>query len=351
MLTNEHYNSAIGTKYRKALQNSRVTTEGGTHGLAGGFHAGTSGLAPTFQSLNDVPTHDSDDFELEEELQYQSLGGKIKPAAPGDPIYMLGSFHEDGLHLSRLDALAQMRPQLHHVDAQDEIDRKRTSLANVTGNQKPKANLETGPAKIETKAIDIKVKSANDDGRDRGINANAKLLRDIQAEQWQAHEWIDESEDASTTKFEQRLHHADTQFATQLKSKLSNSEWLDKMSAPREAGHGKKGLLAKLRGRERERARRKKNEEEKARKAQEQAAKGGVVVQGSLEQEADTDDSELSDLTESDEEDVVMIDMTNDVEIEVKEEPEPVSAPVPAPKKRGRPPKQPPRNTVTIADD
>ena len=349
MLTHEHYNAATGTKYRKALQTSRVTTEGGTHGLAGGFHAGTSGFAQTFQSLNDLPARNGDNCEPEEELQFQTLGGKIKPAAPGDPFYMLGSFRDDGLHLSRLDALVQMRPQLHHVDAQDEIDRKRTSLANVTGNQKPKANLEAGPPKIETKAIDIKVKNANDDGRDRGINANAKLLRDIQAELWQSHGWVDESEDASTTKFDERLHHADTEFAAQLKSKLSNSEWLDKMSAPREAGHGKKGLLAKLRGRERERARRKKNEEEKARKAQEQAAKGGLVVQGSLQQEADTDDSELTDLTESDEEDVVMIDMTNDVE--VKEEPEPAPAPAPAPKKRGRPPKQPPRNTVTIADD
>lgn len=350
MLTHEHYNSATGTKYHKALQASRVTTEGGTHGLAGGFITGSSGLAPTVQNLNDVPMHNGDEPEPEEELQYQTLGGKIKPAAPGDPIYMLGSFHSDGLHLSRLDALAQMRPQLHHVDAQDEIDRKRTSLANVIGNPKAKATLESGPPKIETKAIDIKVKNANDDGRDRGINANAKLLRDIQAEQWQSHEWIDESEDASTSKFEDRLHHADTESATQLKSKLSNSEWLDKMSAPREAGHGKKGLLAKLRGRERERARRKKNEEEKARKAQEQAAKGGPVVQGSLEQEADTDDSELSDLTESDEEDVMVIDVTNDVE--VKEEPEPALAPAPPPtKRRGRPPKQPPRNLVTIADD
>lgn len=350
MLTHEHYNSMTGTKYRKALQTSRVTTEGGTHGLAGGFHVGTSGVAPTFQSLNEVPAHNGDESEPEEELQYQTLGGKIKPAAPGDPIYMLGSFHEDGLHLSRLDALAQMRPQLHHVDAQDEIDRKRTSLANVIGNQKPKANLEPGPAKIETKAIDIKVKNANDDGRDRGIHANAKLLRDIQAEQWQTHEWIDESEEASATKFGERLHHADIEFATQLKSMLSNSEWLDKMSAPREAGHGKKGLLAKLRGRERERARRKKNEEEKARKAQEQAAKGGIVVQGSLEQEANTDDSELSDLTESEEEDVVMIDMTDDVEVKAEPGPAPPAS-VPAPKKRGRPPKQPTRNTVTIADD
>ena len=349
MLTHEHYNLMTGTKYRKALHTSRVTTEGGTHGLAGGFHTGTSNVAPTI-SLGDIPAHNGDEVESEEELQYQTLGGKIKPAAPGDPIYMLGSFHADGLHLSKLDAVAQLRPQLHHVDAQDEIDRKRTSLANAVGNQKPKANLESGPPKIETKAIDIKVKNANDDSRDRGINANAKLLRDIQAEQWHPHEWIDEDEDASTTKFEERLHYADPEFATQLKSKLSNSEWLDKMSAPREAGHGKKGLLAKLRGRERERARRKKNEEEKARKAQEQALRGGTVVQGSLEQEADTDDSELSDLTESEEEDAVMVDMTSDVE--VKEEPKPAPVPLPAPaKRRGRPPKQPPRNTVTIADD
>lgn len=349
MLTHEHYNSATGAKYRKALQTSRVATEGGTHGLAGGFNTASSGLLPQLQTLNDVPMHNDEDPEAEEELQYQTLGGKVKIPTPGDPIYMLGSFQGDGLHLSHLDALAQMRPQLHHVDAQDEIDRKRTSLANSAVNSKNKAIAEGAPTKIETKAIDIKVKNANDDGRDRGVNANAKILREIQAEQWQSYNWIDEIEEAAKTKYEKLLHHEDADFATHLKSKLSNSEWLDRMSAPREAGHGKKGLLAKLRGRERERARRKKNEEEKARKVAEKAS--GTVVQGGLEQEADTDDSELSDLTDTDQEDVEMIDMTND-EPGVKEEPEP--APMPAPpsaRKRGRPPKQPARNTVTIVDD
>ena len=349
MLTHEHYNSATGAKQLKALQTSRVATEGGTHGLAGGFNTASSGLPAHSQSLQNVPMHDGDDLEPEEELKFQTLGGKIKPAAPGDPIYMLGSFQGGGLHLSRLDALAQMRPELHHVDAQDEIDRKKTSLANAANNAKPKPNVEAGPPKLETKAIDIKVKNANDDGRDRGINANAKLLRDIQAEQWQSHEWVDESEEASSTKHEERLHYADVEFATQLKSKLSNSEWLDKMSAPREAGHGKKGLLAKLRGRERERARRKKNEEEKARKAAEKAH-GGLVVQGGLEQEADSEDSELSDLTDTDQEEFDVIDMTTG-DVEVKEELEPPPAPAPPPKKRGRPPKQPPRNSVTIAYD
>jgi hypothetical protein len=347
MLTRENYNSATGVRYRKALQNSRVATEGGTHGLAGGFNTASSGLLPHPQSLNDMPMHNDDELETEEELQYQTLGGKVKPPAPGDPIYMLGSFHGDSLHLSRLDALAQMRPQLHHVDAQDEIDRKRTSLANVPGNPKAKAGTEDAPAKIETKAIDIKVKNSNDDGRDRGINANAKFLRDIQAEQWQPRKWVDESEEAAYAKYQERLHHENAEFATHLKSKLTNSEWLDKMSAPREAGHGKKGLLAKLRGRERERARRKKNEDEKARKAAEKAS--GTVVQGGLEQEVDTDDSELSDLTDTDQEDVEMIDTT---EPEVKEDPDPVPSPAPPPaRRRGRPPKQPPRDTVTIADD
>ena len=346
MLTRENYNSATGVKYRKALQNSRVATEGGTHGLAGGFNTASSGLLPHLRSLNGMPVHDNEP-EAEEELQYQTLGGKVKPPAPGDPIYMLGSFHGHSLHLSRLDALAQMRPQLHHVDAQDEIDTKRTSLANVPGNPKAKAGTEDAPAKIETKAIDIKVKNANEDGRDRGINANAKFLRDIQAEQWQPHKWVDESEEAADRKYEERLYLEDAEFATHLKSKLTNSEWLDKMSAPREAGHGKKGLLAKLRGRERERARRKKNEEEKIRKAAEKAP--GTIVQGGLEQEIDTDNSELSDLTDTEQEDVEMIDMT---EPEVKEDPDlvPTSVPPPA-RRRGRPPKQPPRNTVIIAND
>jgi RPC5 protein len=275
--TKLNYNFEKGLKYATSLNSSRVAHAGGTHGLSGGFNTGPAS--------RNIPEEDEPDVKETSEhpnltLGVQTLGGKIVKPSSGDPIYLLGSFYNNAMHLSHLDALVQVRPQLPHLDAADEVERDRGfTLARAKGKDGAAAIMGDMPApppaghsaRPESKAIDIKLKSnapANNTN-DLSTNANAKLLRAIQQEPWQSYEWIDEDEAESHEQAAKTLHlftpisDLTASETPHLQSAITNSEWLDLMSAPR-IEHGRKGgdrgLLGKVRGREREKQRRKRNE-------------------------------------------------------------------------------------------
>lgn len=329
LVTTEHYNHDAGSKYGSAMAESRTLRVGGSHGLAGGFNSGPAQV----NSLNDIPAHQAPDF-IRPALASQTLGGKIAKQSEREPIYFLGCLRDDALHLSHLDAVVQMRPQLHHIDAEDENSQRRLQMNGAPGAKKP--GLEVA-SKMESKAIEIKLKDSKEDPRDRSLNASSKLLRDIQVDVWQRHEWVDQDDDDAQQRAAAYLYASDAaEGQVQLKSALSNGDWLDRMSAPRE--DGKKGLLAKLRGRERERARRKKAEEEKKQKSKEAATAAGPTSGPLLEQSSDSELSspEASDLDQDEPEDPAAQVVPADP-IEIKEEPDPI--PAPAARKRGRPKK------------
>lgn len=85
----------------------------------------------------------------------------------------------DQLHLAPLSAVVQLRPQLHHLDAYDEVTVKSKSA---------KSKQEEGDT--EARAIDMKVKSAEGD---TGGQSNNELLKKMQDEKWEKYEWIDEN--------------------------------------------------------------------------------------------------------------------------------------------------------------
>jgi hypothetical protein len=330
LVTNEYYNHDAGSKYGSAISESRTLRVGGSHGLAGGFNTGPTQVG----SLHDIPEHQAADV-VRPALASQTLGGKIAKQSEREPIYFLGSLRDNALHLSHLDAVVQMRPQLHHIDAEDENSQRRIQMNGAAGTKKP--GLEVAP-KMESKAIEIKLKDSKEDPRDRSLNASSKLLRDIQMDQWQRHEWIDQDNNDAQEQAAAYLYADNSNGHVQLKSALSNGDWLDRMSAPRE--DGKKGLLAKLRGRERERARRKKAEEEKKQKSKDTSTPADLTKGPLLEQSSDSDLSspEASDL-DQDEPEEVPVQSAPAEAIEIKEEPDPVSPP--AARKRGRPKKVP----------
>lgn len=282
ILLHENYNASTGEKYGKAVADSRTIHLGGTHGLAGGF------TSSAHSRLRDVPQHE-DFLSSSPFLRTQTLGGKIVAPTARDPIYLLGCFRQNQIHLSHLDAVVQMRPQLHHIDAEDELSQKRAQTSTGPAAAKQKAAANGATVKVESKAIEIKIKDTKDDPKDRSLNENAKMLRDIQVDDWDEHEWIDEEESDAKNAFESLLHLAPsgTPSASRLKSSISNGDWLDKMSAPRE--DGKKGLLAKLRGRERERARRKKAEEEKRQRQREAAGAAASSHGPAMDMSSDSD--------------------------------------------------------------
>lgn len=275
--TKLNYNSEKGLKYSASLKDSRVAQAGGTHGLSGGFNTGPASRNIREEDdtyVKKAPEHPS------LSLGVQTLGGKIVKPSSGDPIYLLGSFYNNTMHLSHLDALVQVRPQLPHLDAADELERDRgitlarakakDGAAAITGDL-PAPPPAGHSARPESKAIDIKLKSNGpaNNSNDLSTNANAKLLRAIQQEPWQAYEWVDEDEAESHEQAEKTLHlfyptnDLTVSGTPRLQSAITNSEWLDLMSAPR-VEHGKKGgdrgLMGKVRGREREKQRRKRNE-------------------------------------------------------------------------------------------
>jgi RPC5 protein len=380
--TRENYSHEKGSEYGKALKRSRVGQQGGTHGLAGGFNTGVVGRRFQYDGvhLRDIPTHPGSDSNIssdpEDIITTQTLGGKIVKATSGDPIYMLGSFSGSELHLSHLDALVQIRPQLHHLDAADELERSR-AVANAVNAKKvnisdaePLGRMNGAdtaiqrpitPTVIESKAVDIKFKGP-DDSNDASLKDNAKALREIQTEPWQRYSWIDQNDQRSSEIFSSQLrlqiptdaeYPSDAEPVARLESVINNQDWLDRMSAPRQVGQGKKSLMAKVKGREREKARRRKNDEAKRQK--EIVERGGLVAEVDVEADRtagetgldSTDESELSDIDPEPTpppEDFVMVDVE-----EVKEQLPVAEQPV-AKKPKGRPRKSQPAETINIDD-
>lgn len=334
ILTNEFFNPNTAEKYGKILSQSQIVSVGGTHGLAGGF----SGGPPAQTRMRDIPMHEQPPPE-DPLLVTQTLGGKIVAPSARDPVYLVGCFEEGKLNLTRVDAVVQMRPQLHHIDAEDEISQKRFQTGNPAAATRQKPGLETPGGKVETKAIELKIKDNKEDARDRSLNENARLLRDIQVDAWQHYNWIDEHDDQAKAAFDTNMHlRAEAGHSPiKLRSAISNGDWLDRMSAPRE--DGKKGLLAKLRGRERERQRRKKAEEEKRQRQKEITDGTTTAPDHTLDMSSESD---LSSSESEAGEDIAMTGMEDVDSVPIKEEPAAAnlaSTTTTTPKKRGRPKK------------
>ena len=94
---------------------------------------------------------------------------------------MLGG--AENLHLSPVSAVVQLHPQLHHLDALDEIPTKGKGKARKEGE-------EDRPGESEARAIDVKIKAA-EDGEAAQVAGNLDLLKKMQDEKWKDYEWVD----------------------------------------------------------------------------------------------------------------------------------------------------------------
>lgn len=80
-----------------------------------------------------------------------------------------------------MSAVVQLHPQLHHLDALDELPKGRGS--------KGKKDDEERPAESEARAIDVKIKGAEDGGA--MLVGNLDLLKRMQEERWKTFDWVD----------------------------------------------------------------------------------------------------------------------------------------------------------------
>jgi len=291
--TTANYNRPAGSTYAAAIHSSPTISSGASHGLASGFSTTSSAarrLVPP--GLSSIPArhHESSsdsDVDMSPDtdqprrlLSTQTLGGKLPPPQAGDPIYMLGTLspRTPAIHLTPVSGIIQLRPQLHHLDALDELERAKPSApadpdGGTTSAKRPGPAAAAAAGAVESKALDLKFASA-DDKADASRMSNASLLRQIRDDKFVRFDWVDESEGAALEKRETELQlplplprrlsplaaARDSDQPPRLESMLSDQEWLDRMSAPREGWGRRGGLMGKVRGRERERLRRKRND-------------------------------------------------------------------------------------------
>lgn len=89
----------------------------------------------------------------------------------------------EDLHLSPVSAVVQLHPQLHHLDAMDELP------AKGRGSKSRKEGDEEQPGD-EARAIDVKIKAA-EDGEAAMVAGNLELLKKMQDEKWSTYDWVD----------------------------------------------------------------------------------------------------------------------------------------------------------------
>ncbi|SLM39461.1 DNA-directed RNA polymerase III subunit Rpc5 [Lasallia pustulata] len=226
-----NFDKEKGILYGEAMRKSQVLQEGGSYGPAGGLGIGGSSRP----AKADNRTSGNDEFSVETLLENFedannkghvmnkiTLGGQIIPFKEGEPLYFIGAFRGDELHLSRVSAIVQMRPKLGHVDAL--ADQKKTS-------SRAQQDPDYVYPESEARAVNMTVKSS--DGEELDMSETAKLLRAMQEEPWRRMSWVDEEDARAYQVYNSTMFHPDAENAPQLISTMTNEEWLDAISAPR----------------------------------------------------------------------------------------------------------------------
>ncbi|KAL4893578.1 DNA-directed RNA polymerase III subunit Rpc5 [Aspergillus ambiguus] len=221
--TRVNYDVEKGLRYGDAMRKSRSAREGGSYGMAGGFSAGGSGGGGKVKAEADVEMGGTD--ESGSLLRVQTLGGRIKSPEEGDPVYMLAAFRGGNLHLSPVSAVVQLHPQLHHLDAMDELPKAR-------GGKARKEGAEEDRGEPEARAIDVKIKAA-EDNEGAMVAGNLDLLKKMQEDKWGKFDWVDAETEESWQVYESYMMQQEPEELPQLQSAIDSEDYLDKMSAPR----------------------------------------------------------------------------------------------------------------------
>lgn len=162
-------------------------------------------------------------------LQKQTLGGQIhrhdNTSNTANPVYFLGAFQGNQLHLSKVDGTVQMRPQFHHIDAEEHRNRLAAS----------RASADDGPAR-PARGIQQSYKEISDDkDKDAPERLMRKALQDAEEESWVALDYVDEAEERAYECFHERMfvHDVDKGGVPQLRSGMDDEQYLDAVSMPR----------------------------------------------------------------------------------------------------------------------
>lgn len=238
--TGTNFNKYQGLKWGDALTTAQdLHNPSATFGSAAGFHGPKPRGVTARTALKDQGDRELEVenglmgfFEAEKQgkvMSRQVLGGQIAKHdqdEPGKPMYFVGAFRGNQLHLTKVDGTVQMRPQFHHLDAEDERNRLAASRAaaldgdSTGGPNNPRSLLQR--AKTETEAE-----------KGRAEDRLKRVLQSSEAEEWVRLAYVDEGEDEAFDKFHERMFVKDVHGTTKLKSSMNDEEYLDAISAPR----------------------------------------------------------------------------------------------------------------------
>ncbi|CAK7265046.1 hypothetical protein SEPCBS57363_001382 [Sporothrix epigloea] len=221
------YDRTKGMAWGSALATSTKAKAGGSHGLAGGFGVGgTQGntrnggagggrAAAAHAEVEGPTTTSSTDWSeavrQDRVLRLQTLGGMCPPARIAEAKWMIGVFDGGNLHLTPVSSLVHLRPQLHHIDAETEVERAKhrdTTAAGVASGDGASAGRPGGPG--GPRAIHMTVKSVGADGDEFITETMADRLRAVQMENWARMVYVGDDDENSWEAYDQALFLKDT---------------------------------------------------------------------------------------------------------------------------------------------
>lgn len=246
--TSYNFNKYQGLKWGDAVQAAKtIQNESGTYGPASGLGVARGKPGGKLKDKADLENQVSNDLaqfrdavEEDKVMHKQTLGGQIfRHDNQGDdmaqPVYFLGAFSGNQLHLSKVDGTVQMRPQFHHIDAEAHRNRLATSRATAESEGAP-----AKPAPV-ARGLQQSYKEMSDDkDKDAPERLMRKALQDAEEESWVPLDYVDEAEEAAFETFHERMFLHEAEHAPQLNSSMDDDEFLDAVSMPRQGSPNRK---------------------------------------------------------------------------------------------------------------
>ena len=241
--TSYNFNKYQGLKWGDAVQASKtIQNESGTYGPASGLGVprGKPGGRNQLKDRADLENQVANDLasfkdavEEDKVMHKQTLGGQIfrhdnKGEDMSQPVYFLGAFLGNQLHLSKVDGTVQMRPQFHHIDAEAHRNRLATSRATQESEGAP-----ARPAPVARGLQQSYKETTEDKDKDAPERQMRRAVQDAEGESWVPLEYVDEAEEAAFELFHERMFLHEAEQAPQLNSGMENDDFLDAISMPR----------------------------------------------------------------------------------------------------------------------
>jgi DNA-directed RNA polymerase-3 subunit RPC5 len=246
--TQHNFNKYMALKWGDATRASReIHNSSGTYGPAAGLVGSKPRHLNRGAGLKDTATRELDlendlrSFrEAEQDQKVHAtltLGGQIikhdGELEVGKPHYFVGAFQGDQLHLTKVNGTVQMRPNFHHLDAEEERARVASQRAQADA-------AATSGAQGEPVAHSLRQRLVEDSEKQTVEWKLKTVLQSAAQEQWIRMEYIDDEDQQAYDAFEEKLKVRDTANVPHLKSDMDDDAFLDAISLPRHDSTGRR---------------------------------------------------------------------------------------------------------------